>query len=871
VPHPWRTAEIVPIPKEGKDPTIRKSYRPISLTSVVCKTVERLIKNRVQDHLERKGLLAREQAGYRTARSVEEHCVRLSQVIHDGLQRGHHTVLLSVDATAAFDRMVKARLYAKMRQKGLPEPVISWFRAFLTDRKARVRVDGATSHYHTFEEGCPQGTVLGPLCWLLFVDDLRDRLRPVGGEVFLYADDVCIAFTGERLDAQYVRAQRALDLLRPWAQENGVQVSMDKTCATAFGPRPKEVIQEARKAKKEAKAAAKAGAAGGKEKPKSWGEAHYPGLTYAGTAVKYAAVVRFLGLMLDDEFTFEEHIAKVRDRQQDRMKILRCVSGTSWGCRRRTVRTLYLTLLQSVADFALAAYAPFVEEQALQPVREVEVKAAMHVGGTVARTRHTAVYGEANVHPITRRGRLASANMYERLMRLPPDNPGRVVAELPEPAPARPPRRPPGWRRTAKETVTAAGLDGLPRDPIPLHAAESVPARMAPEPYPSFCAQLVEPVTRKSPPELRRRAAEKTLATLPEPDVCVYTDGSVLEPGVARFGGGGYFLVDAAGKTHPGRCPAGRVCDSFRAEEHALLHALRAMAAPGEDLAIPRGAEIRMMTDSQSAVVALEKGPRAQTSRLGQQIWQELRRLTERHGAHVTLAYVPGHAGIEGNERADVEASAAAEEAKGAEDPTPIPLPLAKTCIRALGRRQRDAAIERDSHWWEATRGKKPRWPRGMTRGQERVIAQLRAGKCPVTAQYLHLIEAKGTTNNAHYKVGSPHCECGAVDSVRHLVLECPKYEVQRQRLLDEPGRERDLTILSRRPVRVMEFLREIRRDGCAAPKEPPAGEAQPPAPPATAPAARARTGPPKQNPKTHPKALAGAHGGTLSGVGRLH
>eukprot|EP00666_Eupelagonemidae_sp_cell4sb_P018105 gene18105-biopygen38544 len=91
--------------------------------------------------------------------------------------------------------MVKDRLYQKMRGKGLPAPVVAWFRAFLAGRRARVRVDGETSRYHTFEEGCPQGTVLGPLCWLLFVDDLRDRLRAAGGELFMYADDVCIAFT----------------------------------------------------------------------------------------------------------------------------------------------------------------------------------------------------------------------------------------------------------------------------------------------------------------------------------------------------------------------------------------------------------------------------------------------------------------------------------------------------------------------------------------------------------------------------------------------------------------------------------------------------------------------------------------------------
>ncbi len=71
---------------------------------------------------------------------------------------------------------------------------MAWFAAFLTDRKARVRVDNAASRYHTCKEGCPQGTVLGPLCWLIFIDDLQERLRGLGAELFLYADDACLAF-----------------------------------------------------------------------------------------------------------------------------------------------------------------------------------------------------------------------------------------------------------------------------------------------------------------------------------------------------------------------------------------------------------------------------------------------------------------------------------------------------------------------------------------------------------------------------------------------------------------------------------------------------------------------------------------------------
>ena len=109
--------------------------------------------------------------------------------------------------------------------------------------------------------------------------------------------------------------------------------------------------------------------------------------------------------------------------------------------------------------------------------------------------------------------------------------------------------------------------------------------------------------------------------------------------------------------------------------------ALQKLAAEDCDIAVPQKAEIQMLTDSQSAIRALEAGPWRQQSRLAQQVWQELRRTSNRYQAHVTIVYVPGHADIEGNEVADVEAKDAAVAARDEPggDPTPVPYPLART------------------------------------------------------------------------------------------------------------------------------------------------------------------------------------------------
>eukprot|EP00662_Eupelagonemidae_sp_cell21_P019731 gene19731-60794_t len=286
----------------------------------------------------------------------------LKGFIHDGLVKEHATVLLS-------------------------------------DRKARARVNGATSKYHTFKEGCPQGTVLGPLCWLIFIDDLRQQLKDQDAELFMYADDVCIAFQGGDITELYKRAQKALDALRPWAQDNSVQISLEKTSVTAFSPdairktrretgkekaKEKKAKQEEKK-QKEAKEGEQGGQKKGKKEPeaaaKSEAAKRYPGLKYGDETVKYEQEVRFLGLWLDDVFSFTRHVEEVRKKINQRMRVLKSVSGTSWGCRRANVRMLYLSLMQSCVDFALPAYAPFVPAAALKPVREVEKEAAMHISG----------------------------------------------------------------------------------------------------------------------------------------------------------------------------------------------------------------------------------------------------------------------------------------------------------------------------------------------------------------------------------------------------------------------------------------------------------------------------------------------------------
>ena len=166
VPASWRNAEIIAIPKKGKPPSELSSYRPISLLSTTNKLAERLIQTRLQHWLEAGGKLNPNQAGFRRGRSTVDQLCRLSQRIFDAFEarKPQRAVLVLLDFARANDRAWRAALLCKMARMGIPGCFIKWMRAFLSDRRARVRWGAARSDSRVLQVpgGTPTGKRPGP-------------------------------------------------------------------------------------------------------------------------------------------------------------------------------------------------------------------------------------------------------------------------------------------------------------------------------------------------------------------------------------------------------------------------------------------------------------------------------------------------------------------------------------------------------------------------------------------------------------------------------------------------------------------------------------------------------------------------------------
>ena len=188
MPNDWKTANAVPIHKAGEH-VMAVKYRPISLTSIVVKTLGRMVHKHIMNFLSELRLLCENQHGFRRFRS----CVtQLLQLVHHWLsvldKQGAIDVAF-LDFAKAFDKVSHPHLINKLKSYGISDPLIEWINNFLSGRKQRVVIDGHESNWLEVTSGVPQGSILGPLMFLVYINDLPSS---VTSNVDLFADDSVI-------------------------------------------------------------------------------------------------------------------------------------------------------------------------------------------------------------------------------------------------------------------------------------------------------------------------------------------------------------------------------------------------------------------------------------------------------------------------------------------------------------------------------------------------------------------------------------------------------------------------------------------------------------------------------------------------------
>ena len=214
VPFEWKEANIIPLFKKGSR-NKSENYRPVSLTSVICKLLERLIKDHMVDFLVKHKLLNSSQHGFLKARSCLTNMLCFLEEITKWIDVGSPVDIIYLDFQKAFDKVPHQRFLLKLKAHGIGDSITDWIEQWLTDRRQRVVVDGEVSNWKSVLSGVPQGSVLGPILFLIYINDLDDSIT---SNVLKFADDTKL-FRKVNTDGDKQHLQNDLDRLVKWSEK----------------------------------------------------------------------------------------------------------------------------------------------------------------------------------------------------------------------------------------------------------------------------------------------------------------------------------------------------------------------------------------------------------------------------------------------------------------------------------------------------------------------------------------------------------------------------------------------------------------------------------------------------------------------------
>lgn len=233
VPEGWKLANITPVHKSGSKTQV-KNYRPISLTSTVCKLLEQIVKRHLLKHMQALGIIPSSQHGFVPNRSCTTNLVQFFEEVTGGVDKGFPVDVVYLDFQKAFDLVPHRTLIAKLHKNGIQGKLLAWIKEWLSGRKQRVTINRESSDRTFVESGVVQGSVLGPILFLIYVSDMSSVIKRPS---FLgtYADDTKLGRAIQPGKNDHKALQSDINRLTEWCRENGMRFNVSKCKVIHFG------------------------------------------------------------------------------------------------------------------------------------------------------------------------------------------------------------------------------------------------------------------------------------------------------------------------------------------------------------------------------------------------------------------------------------------------------------------------------------------------------------------------------------------------------------------------------------------------------------------------------------------------------------
>lgn len=233
-PDEWKCSKVIPLFKQGERFDLN-NYRPISIIPVVAKVFERVVYDQVFTYLTENNIISNHQSGFRCLHSTVTALLEATDNWAFSIDRGEVNAVVFLDLKKAFDTVDHDILLSKLTEYGITGNSNSWFKSYLYGRNQKCFVNGYLSHNRSLSCGIPQGTILGPLLFLLYINDLPNCLSH--SEPRMYADDTHLTFSSNNINSINYHLNQDLSSVNEWLIANKLTLNKSKTEFMLIGSR----------------------------------------------------------------------------------------------------------------------------------------------------------------------------------------------------------------------------------------------------------------------------------------------------------------------------------------------------------------------------------------------------------------------------------------------------------------------------------------------------------------------------------------------------------------------------------------------------------------------------------------------------------
>ncbi len=339
LPEIWKRAKITAIFKKG-DRKHAGNYRPVSLTSIICKVFEKLIREHIVSHFKKNKLFTNKQYGFIEGRSSSLQLLKVLDQWTEAVEVGDVIDCVYMDFAKAFDKVPHRRLVGKLSAYGINQDIVKWIESFLTNRHQQVVVNGECSDLEEMKSGIPQGSVLGPLLFVIYINDLPDLLK---SQPYLFADDTKI-FRVIKNVADQQALQEDLNRLHHWSS----------TWLLRFHPEKCKCMR--------------VGTKHGDPQHNYKLESHI---------LEWINCEKDIGLMTDESLNFESHIATKVKKANSMFGLLRRIFEFM---DMDTFKPLYQSMVRVHLDYVSSVWSPYKKKD-IAFIEQVQRRATRQIPG----------------------------------------------------------------------------------------------------------------------------------------------------------------------------------------------------------------------------------------------------------------------------------------------------------------------------------------------------------------------------------------------------------------------------------------------------------------------------------------------------------